>query len=502
MKLFNSRVVLTVLLTALFWCPLYLISRLGGAPQRRTGGPFPGELNCTIGCHTGAAPNSGPGNVMLSVNGMPMSEYAYTPGETVPVTVTVTDPDASQVVRGFQITAQAPLGCFQAGEFSQADSDMGVLIRDDRNGAEGAGPRPICPDAVIQYPTHNAPKPAIAGSASFNLNWTAPDVNVGPILFAAAGNAANGNFNNQGDRIYLVQERVVPAGVAPTSAASFMGPMFAANEIVAVFGQGFTSDTEIANETPLPTTLAGVTIEVTDSAGQTRRSPQFFASPGQVNAMIPDETAEGMATMTVTPAGGDPQSTTIMIGATGPGVFAANASGSGPAAAAGIRVDGAGVQTPVAVIDRGGAAVPIDLGPESDQVVLLIFATGVRGAGKGKVQVTMGGETAEVLGFAAQGQFVGLDQINAIIPRSLIGRGEVDVQVIVDGRPANVVTILIQSAGAGVSAGNTPEAPTENTPEPPAESPPEPPPPPPADDPPDAGYLFEEDRQTNRSNDD
>jgi len=277
--------------------------------------------------------------------------------------------------------------------------------------------------------------------------------------------------------------------------------MFAANEIVAVFGQGFTTDTEIANETPLPTTLAGVTIEVTDSAGQTRQSPQFFASPGQVNAMIPNETAEGMATMTVMPDGGDPQSTMIMIGATGPGVFAVNQIGSGQAAAAGIRVDGAGVQTPVAVIDRRGAAVPIDLGPESDQVVLLIFATGVRGAGRGKVQVTMGGETAEVLGFAAQGQFVGLDQINAIIPRSLIGRGEVDVQVIVDGRPANVVTILIQSASAGPPAGSTPEVPTENTPERPAADPPEPPPPP-ADDSPDGGYLFEEDRQTNPSNDD
>ena len=74
--------------------------------------------------------------------------------------------------------------------------------------------------------------------------------------------------------------------------------------------------------------------------------------------------------------------------------------------------------------------------------MLLIFATGVRGAQT--VEVTMGGETAEVIGFAEQGDFVGLDQINAIIPRSLIGMGEVDVQVIVDGRPANVVTVTIQ----------------------------------------------------------
>lgn len=377
---------------------------------------------------------------MLSVNGMPMSEYTYTPGETVPVTVTVTDPDASQMIRGFEITSQAPLGCFQAGEFAQAESDMSVRIRDD---SRSRRPRPICPDVVIQYPTHNAPKPAQDGAASFELNWTAPDVNVGPILFAAAGNAANGNFSNQGDRIYLVQERVVPGTpVAPTNAASFLGPMFAAEEIVAVFGQGFSNDTEIANDTPLPTTLAGVTVEVTDSAGETRQAPQFFASPGQVNAMVPEGTAEGMATLSVIPDGGDPQSTTIMIGATGPGVFAVNQIGSGPAAAGATRVDAMGTQTPVTVIDGTGAPVPIDLGPETDQVVLLIFATGVRGAQT--VEVTMGGETAEVIGFAEQGDFVGLDQINAIIPRSLIGMGEIDVQVIVDGRPANVVTVTIQ----------------------------------------------------------
>jgi uncharacterized protein (TIGR03437 family) len=40
--------------------------------------------------------------------------------------------------------------------------------------------------------------------------------------------------------------------------------------------------------------------------------------------------------------------------------------------------------------------------------------------------------------------FVGLDQINARLPRSLIGRGEVDVLMTVDGRPANTVTISIQ----------------------------------------------------------
>jgi uncharacterized protein (TIGR03437 family) len=37
-----------------------------------------------------------------------------------------------------------------------------------------------------------------------------------------------------------------------------------------------------------------------------------------------------------------------------------------------------------------------------------------------------------------------LDQINALIPRALIGRGEVDVVLTVDGKIANTVRVNIR----------------------------------------------------------
>jgi uncharacterized protein (TIGR03437 family) len=40
--------------------------------------------------------------------------------------------------------------------------------------------------------------------------------------------------------------------------------------------------------------------------------------------------------------------------------------------------------------------------------------------------------------------FVGLDQINVIVPRSLIGRGEVGVVLTVDGKMANTVKVSIK----------------------------------------------------------
>jgi uncharacterized protein (TIGR03437 family) len=44
---------------------------------------------------------------------------------------------------------------------------------------------------------------------------------------------------------------------------------------------------------------------------------------------------------------------------------------------------------------------------------------------------------------AAQGQYAGLDQVNVLLPGSLRGRGDVDVVMVVDGKPANIVTIRV-----------------------------------------------------------
>ena len=89
-------------------------------------------------------------------------------------------------------------------------------------------------------------------------------------------------------------------------------------------------------------------------------------------------------------------------------------------------------------------ATPFDLGPESEQVILLLFGTGIRRyTDLSAVSVTIGGTDADLLGAAAQGQHSGLDQVNVRVPRELIGRGEVDIELVVDGKRANVVTVRI-----------------------------------------------------------
>jgi len=50
-----------------------------------------------------------------------------------------------------------------------------------------------------------------------------------------------------------------------------------------------------------------------------------------------------------------------------------------------------------------------------------------------------------VLYAGPQGQFAGLDQINlGPLPRALTRRGEVDIDITIEGKQANIVTVSIE----------------------------------------------------------
>lgn len=242
--------------------------------------------------------------------------------------------------------------------------------------------------------------------------------------------------------------------VVSVSAASFLGPSLASQSIVAAFGTAMATDTSVAATLPLPTDMLGTTVWVRDSAGAERLAPLFFVAPTQINYQIPEGTQAGTATITVTSGDGTISMGVLEIGSVAPGLFSANASGLGVAAANVLRVksDGAQIIEEAAVFDPANnrfVTTPIDFGPdlgtESDQLFLILYGTGVRfRSTQAAVTCSIGGANAEVLYAGAQGIFQGLDQINVRMPRSLIGRGEVDVLLIVDGKATNSVRINIK----------------------------------------------------------
>ncbi len=239
-----------------------------------------------------------------------------------------------------------------------------------------------------------------------------------------------------------------PSPVNVVSAATFSSKV-AAESIVAGFGTVLAMSRASTTASPLPTSLAGTTVRLRDSAGTTRDAPLFFVSPTQVNYQIAQGLQFGPVTVTITNSAGQASVGNIVLERVAPGLFTANGNGMGPAAAAVLRVKPNGAQSYEPVVRLDAAAgkfvtVPIDLSNANDQVFLLLFGTGLRfRSALSAVSVTVGGTAQQVTFADKQGGQVGLDQINVRLS-GLAGRGEVDAVAIVDGQRSNVVRVNIK----------------------------------------------------------
>ncbi len=278
-----------------------------------------------------------------------------------------------------------------------------------------------------------------AGKATFTVSSLSPGVRG---LTARYGGDANFNSTTSSELPIAIGRTVTNV-----SAANYQGEMLAPEGIVAAFGTGLATTTLAATTQPLPTTLGGTTVRIRDSAGTERLAPLFFVSPTQVNYLMPAGTAAGPVAVTVV-AGDDATSVaTVQVVAVSPGLFSADSTGNGLAAAVLLRIkaDNSQIYEAIARFDSAQnkyVAIPIDFGAATDQLFLIPYGTGCRNrSALSAVNIKIGGTDAETLFAGPQGALAGLDQINARLPRTLAGRGEVDVVVTVDGKAANPVKV-------------------------------------------------------------
>ena len=168
-----------------------------GPEDERTGAP--GELTCTQ-CHSSFPLNSGSGT--LSLLGAPDS---YQPSETYRLSVSLVDPSAQRW--GFELTS------LDAANDPAGDLANIGTITQTSTAANGR-----------EYIKHTLSGTAFGttGSHQWDFAWTAPDSGTGAVTFWFAGNAANGDFTNLGDRIYnasvTLEEATatsVPVALAP-----------------------------------------------------------------------------------------------------------------------------------------------------------------------------------------------------------------------------------------------------------------------------------------------
>ncbi|MBS1786939.1 MAG: SBBP repeat-containing protein [Acidobacteria bacterium] len=290
-------------------------------------------------------------------------------------------------------------------------------------------------------------------TASSSSDWVSfPPNNGGTGSGTVNFSVAAGNVPRQAVVTIAGQNFIVAQAeqVASVSSASYERLGLASEAIAAAYGGSLAATVQSATGVPLPTSLAGTTVKVRDAIGGELFAPLFFVSPGQVNFLLPPGLAPGMATVTITNGSGTSTIGAVVNDVVAPGLFAANANGQGVAAAVVLRIKANGVQSyePIATFDPAQnkfVAAPIDLGPEGEQVFLLLFGTGFRNrSALAGVSLTIGGLNSEVSYAGPQGDFVGLDQINARLSRNLMGRGEMDVLLTVDGKAANIVKVNIR----------------------------------------------------------
>ena len=214
----------------------------------------------------------------------------------------------------------------------------------------------------------------------------------------------------------------------------------APNSMASAYGQNLAFAARGTPTVNLPTSLAGSTVTVTDSAGVSRSAPLIYVSPAQVNFLVPAGTAPGTATITTAAATG-----TLPIASTAPGLFTLGATKTAAATAARYPTSG-GAPTTVPVFDCSSGAckpAPIALGAQST-VYLTLYGTGIQGASSlAAVTCTIGGVSVPVSYAGPQGQYSGFDQVNVAIPAQLRGQGTVNVTVTADGRTSNPVQISL-----------------------------------------------------------
>lgn len=251
--------------------------------------------------------------------------------------------------------------------------------------------------------------------------------------------------------VALAQTSQQPGITSVTSAANAAAGL-APESLGTAMGTDLAGGTATAQGLPWPTTLGGVTVQVTDSAPTpvTRLAGLLFVSPSQISFQVPAGTATGPATVTIH-NGQQTISAPVQIGSVAPGLF--SVGDQGDAVATGIRVAiPTQLQSPVAVVlcvdpAAGCRLAPIDLGLDTP-VYLSFYGTGFRWRSSlENVAVTIGNMTMQVTVPATyagpQPTIPGLDQVNILLPLTLRGAGVVNVTLWVDGAESNRVLVQV-----------------------------------------------------------
>ncbi len=227
-------------------------------------------------------------------------------------------------------------------------------------------------------------------------------------------------------------------------AANLNGTTAAPGSLVTTQGRFFTATQATANALPLPTSMAGVTVNVTDSANVTRPAELFYVTPTLLSFVVPSATAIGPASVAITTASSGTFTESLPIAVVAPGLFTLTGGAANLANGYVIRDNGV-TQTiePIARFNpttRQWETVPINV--STDTVYLVLNGSGFRNGSTFTATVASTSVTVNFAGAAPNPP--GYDHLKVLLPASLAGVGIVNVNATVNSQPANGVMVQIQ----------------------------------------------------------
>ncbi len=241
---------------------------------------------------------------------------------------------------------------------------------------------------------------------SFRLGNAAAIVNLGPDQGDQIFNATVGSLTVPFNGYARVYPAITPDRVL--NAASFdVGQGLAPGSYIAVYGTALSDATQVASTAELPVSLSDVSVSF-DGGGMSLPGHIHFVSPGQVNVQIPWEfQGQTSVYVKVTISGLPSERYLLPLAKYSPGIFAVVDATSGA-----VVTSGGTVKRGDTLVIYANGLGPVDQPQDSGQpapLESLVNTTSLAGA-------TIGGVAATVLFSGLAPGYVGLYQVNAVVP--------------------------------------------------------------------------------------
>ena len=211
-------------------------------------------------------------------------------------------------------------------------------------------------------------------------------------------------------------------------------PAIAPGTLIAIFGSNLATSTAQFSAAPLPLSLGTTSVSINGAT-----VPLLYVSAGQVNAQVPYETKVGTAKLVVTSNGVPGPAVNFEVAATGPGVFTQDnkhllalnlADGTLNASQTPARP---GQYVTAYLTGQGVVDPPVTTGDVAPASPFSMPAA--------VVQIKVGGRPADIQFAGMAPGFVGLMQMNVLVPD--VPAGEQSFDVSIGGVAAATTTISI-----------------------------------------------------------